>query len=756
MRYEWMFLAQVLVFSLWLIPAGGCAAAEEHPEFLKVGGEKILFSEARQRAESGDSKAQVAMGRYLLFDKKPPFNVDEGLDWLRKAVLQNNTEAMYTLGKALYENSEADLNPSGSEEAIQWVSTGVSLGDWHAMEMLSTFYFTGWGVPRDLAQASYWEGKALESGGAAAELTFSVAHFFGKKAPEDMVLSRQLLRRSAENDFPPAQYLLGVDYAEGLFVKPDFKESRFWLEKAAGHDVGRSTYFLGENYRKGSNGYPHDKAKALEWFEKAAQMGYGESFVSLGYLYLEDIPGHPRDPEKALAMFHKGLEKGDSSAYMALGDFYFKGDGGEQNVSEAYHWFHKGVEKDPRNTEVFARAEIMRIFGMGTSAEPTLDFTRMNDAIQHGNMDAAAILGKFYLAGVGTAKDFYKARRCFVASATGGNGEGKFWAALIPAAGLGGPQDVELAAYWAEMVSSTHVSTNHCLAGGFFLAGTGVVPDLAYGLDLLQKGAMLPTTSCAWLLGEGYRQGRYGLPVDLALASHWYEQAAAHGDLEAMLRLGLIAAGLAGGARESWMDFAEAVRWLQKAGERGSPPAAFLLGILHAKGLGTPQNLDQARRWLRAAQQQGLERAGHLLAIIDDNSESLDAQAEMAAYVSTLPDSLAPPAIPDDLSFFPIPHLPGLPEGFWPRLLVDLQVARKGTSRRNDSPPGHESGSRGLAPWLTVKATLELGNRRVTAPEKGGKLPWMYKSNQAVTGSRLKRRRALIQRGALRLTASSS
>ncbi|MBF0176373.1 MAG: sel1 repeat family protein, partial [Magnetococcales bacterium] len=148
-----------------------------------------------------------------------------------------------------------------------------------------------------------------------------------------------------------------------------------------------------------------------------------------------------------------------------------------------------------------------------------------------------------------------------------------------------------------------------------------------------------------------------------------------------MLRLGLLAAGLAGGARESWMNPAEAVRWWQKAGEKGSPPAAFLLGILHAKGLGTPQNLDLARRWLHAAQQQGVERAGHLLALIDSTPESLDDQTEMAAYVSALPASLAPPTIPEELSFFPTPDLPGLPEGFWPRLLVDLQLARQGTSR---------------------------------------------------------------------------
>ncbi|MBF0176375.1 MAG: sel1 repeat family protein, partial [Magnetococcales bacterium] len=577
-------------------------------------------------------------------------DLSNGLDWLRKAAKQGDGEAMDLFGRLLYYYSESKPDSSRIEEAVQWVSTSVSLGNWSAMESLSTFYYVGWGVPRDLTLASYWEKEALEKGGAKAEFSFSLAHFFGKRASEDMVLSRQLLRKSAEHGFPPAQHLLGVDYAEGLFVKPDFKESRFWLEKAAGQGLAGSAHSLGKNYRHGINGYPYDKAKAIEWFEKAAQLGYGESFVSLGYLYLDDIPGHPKNPEKALAMFHKGLEKGDSSAYMALGDFYFKGDDVQEDLSKAYHWFRQGAEKDPRNTGAFARAEVMRIFGMGTSAEPSLDFTKMNDAIQHGNMDAAAILGKFYLAGVGTDKNFYKARRCLVASAAGGNSEGKFWAAWISATGLGGPQDLELAAHWAERVSSTYVSINHCLAGGFLLAGVGVVPDPEHGLALLQKGAMIPTTSCAWLLGEGYRQGRYGLPVDLALANHWYEQAAAHEDVESMLRLGLLAAGLAGGARESLMDPAEAVRWWQKAGEMGSPPAAFLLGILHAKGLGTPQNLDLARRWLHAAQQQGVERAGHLLALIDSAPESLDAQTEMAAYVSALPASLAPPTIPDELS----------------------------------------------------------------------------------------------------------
>ncbi|MBF0178217.1 MAG: sel1 repeat family protein, partial [Magnetococcales bacterium] len=614
-------------------------------------------------------------------------DLSNGLDWLRKAAKQGDVEGMDALAWFLFRFSGSESNPPWEMEAVYWANMAISKDYWPAMKRMATFYQAGWGVPRDSDQAKTWEEKALAAGGAKAEFAFFVEYNLGNIFPQDLPKAWFLLNEAAKHGLAVAQWALGSEYLQGKYTKrgyiePDFLMGQYWLEKSAHNGIAASSNRLGALYDTGLYGFPVDKAKAWEWWEKGVELGYRRSYVSLGGLYVSGVPGHPRDLEKARDLFLKGLEKGDVRAYVQLGRLYYEefSDKDEQNSRQGFAWYQQGAEKDE---EAFALTEYKRLFGHGTTADPDKAMSRLRSAIQHGNRFAADILGKYYFWGEGSAENFQKARVCFVRGVDTDYSETAFWAAFMLIAGLGGPQDVTLAAHFADIAHAKGSITTplHCLAGGLHLAGSDGVPDLEYGLALLQKGAMIPTTSCAWLLGEGYRQGRYGLPVDLALANHWYEQAATHEDVESMLRLGLLAAGLAGGARESWMNPAEAVRWWQKAGEKGSPPAAFLLGILHAKGLGTPQNLDLARRWLHAAQQQGVERAGHLLALIDSTPESLDDQTEMAAYVSALPASLAPPTIPEELSFFPTPDLPGLPEGFWPRLLVDLQLARQGTSR---------------------------------------------------------------------------
>ena len=58
-------------------------------------------------------------------------------------------------------------------------------------------------------------------------------------------------------------------------------------------------------------------------------------------------------------------------------------------------------------------------------------------------------------------------------------------------------------------------------------------------------------------------------------------------------------------ARAVREDEAEARRLLELATEQGLARAQFLLGVMHAKGQGGPQNYAEARRLLGLAAEQG-------------------------------------------------------------------------------------------------------------------------------------------------------
>jgi hypothetical protein len=51
-------------------------------------------------------------------------------------------------------------------------------------------------------------------------------------------------------------------------------------------------------------------------------------------------------------------------------------------------------------------------------------------------------------------------------------------------------------------------------------------------------------------------------------------------------------------------DYAEALRWIQKAADQNDPKAEAALGYIYYDGKGVPQNYSEAARWYRAAAEQ--------------------------------------------------------------------------------------------------------------------------------------------------------
>ncbi len=84
-----------------------------------------------------------------------------------------------------------------------------------------------------------------------------------------------------------------------------------------------------------------------------------------------------------------------------------------------------------------------------------------------------------------------------------------------------------------------------------------------------------------------------------------YRSLAATGDLVAQLALaGLLSARLVPGPALS-----EAARWYARAAEQGSVQAMHDLGVLHARGLGTPEDFVLGYVWLNMAAASGLAAA---------------------------------------------------------------------------------------------------------------------------------------------------
>ena len=89
----------------------------------------------------------------------------------------------------------------------------------------------------------------------------------------------------------------------------------------------------------------------------------------------------------------------------------------------------------------------------------------------------------------------------------------------------------------------------------------------------------------------------HGVPQDYAEALKWYRLAAAQGDAEAQLNLGVMYAHGHGVPQ----DYAEALKWFRLAAAQGHAEAQYNLGVMYLNGQGIAQDDVQAYKWFDLA-----------------------------------------------------------------------------------------------------------------------------------------------------------
>lgn len=137
-------------------------------------------------------------------------------------------------------------------------------------------------------------------------------------------------------------------------------------------------------------------------------------------------------------------------------------------------------------------------------------------------------------------------------------------------------------------------------AGEARVKGVGCIPDVERGVAWLREGAELGDLPCMLALlralaGPGLPKG---LSAPREEATRWARRAAAHGNHESMLHLGLLLLETPG--REA-TNAAEAVGWLLRAAEAGDTRAMTALGWCLEHGQGCTREPQRALSWYRRA-----------------------------------------------------------------------------------------------------------------------------------------------------------
>lgn len=136
------------------------------------------------QAEAGEAEAQFEVAEALAHGTGIARNLDQAIQWYRKAAEKAHVGAQYVLG-TLYE--KGDGVPQNYARAAEWYRLAANLGHHADAEFaLAQLYFNGRGLPSDPAEALTWYRRAADGGNPAAQYILGTILESGWNVPADV------------------------------------------------------------------------------------------------------------------------------------------------------------------------------------------------------------------------------------------------------------------------------------------------------------------------------------------------------------------------------------------------------------------------------------------------------------------------------------------------------------------------------------------------------------------------------------------
>lgn len=111
-----------------------------------------------------------------------------------------------------------------------------------------------------------------------------------------------------------------------------------------------------------------------------------------------------------------------------------------------------------------------------------------------------------------------------------------------------------------------------------------------------------------------------GVSKDYQEAVAWFKKAAAQGDKDSQMMLGIVWSDGGFGIEQ---DYNEAFTWYQKAAEQGDIHSQMNIGYMYEKGLGVEQDYEMAAKWYTQAAEKGNATAQNNLALLYEHGKGV-------------------------------------------------------------------------------------------------------------------------------------
>jgi TPR repeat protein len=166
-------------------------------------------------ASAGDARAQVGIAICLLYGSVGRGNLIKNdypaaIEWLRKAVAQNDADAQFHLAQCYEKARGVSLNGA---LAIELYLRAAEHGHTLSQDTIARRYLFGKELPQSDSLAATWLRRAAESGLHQAQLTLARLYLSGKGVQKDVVLTKMLYTiggRNADDPREPDRDLLDL------------------------------------------------------------------------------------------------------------------------------------------------------------------------------------------------------------------------------------------------------------------------------------------------------------------------------------------------------------------------------------------------------------------------------------------------------------------------------------------------------------------------------------------------------------------
>jgi uncharacterized protein len=242
----------------------------------------------------------------------------------------------------------------------------------------------------------------------------------------------------------------------------------------------------------------------------------------------------------------------------------------------------------------------MHELGRGVPApNPAQAFALYEEAAEAGVPEALTAFARCLESGTGTAINQPKAMFYWQKAAEAGDPPAMGRMGQAELEGQGRPANPAAALPWLEKAAAARDPLGMWLLSRCYDTGSaGLTPSVEKAVTLCTRAAAAGQVEAIQRMGEFYATGR-GLPNDPVAATGWYRHAADYGHVPAFVSLALCYLNGTGCRQNDRvaMEFATA------AAKAGHPRGLYLLGRIHAEGLGlAPDPVTGLAFHLRALQ----------------------------------------------------------------------------------------------------------------------------------------------------------